>query len=149
VTHPDRRGFLAAGALSVATGALGALAAGLRLLVPRVSYEPKSRFPVGRPEEFPPGTATFLPERRLFVIRSPDGFHAVSSVCTHLGCNVGPRARGGLVCPCHGSVFGADGTLVEGPAGSSLTCYRIDLDRRGELFVDRERIVTPDSRFEV
>jgi cytochrome b6-f complex iron-sulfur subunit len=148
VTHPDRRGFLAAGALSVVAGALGALAAGLRLLVPRVSYEPKSRFPVGRPEEFPPG-ATFLPERRLFVIRSPDGFHAVSSVCTHLGCNVGQRARGGLACPCHGSVFDADGTLVEGPAGASLTCYGIGLDRRGELFVDRERIVTPDSRLEV
>lgn len=50
---------------------------------------------------------------------------AVSRECTHQGCRVGlpvPRAAT-LDCPCHGSRFGADGALVQGPADRPLTSY--------------------------
>lgn len=145
----DRRGFLFAGAVSAASGLLAALAAGVRMAFPGVLYEAEARFPVGRPEDFPPGTATFVPERRLFVVRSRDGFHVVSAVCTHLGCNVGPRPRGGLICPCHGSVFDGQGRPVEGPARSPLASYRVSLSRRGELVVHRREPVPADFRLEV
>ncbi|MET7756071.1 FAD-dependent oxidoreductase [Streptomyces sp. NPDC005389] len=43
--------------------------------------------------------------------------HAVSAVCTHMGCivafNNGERT---WECPCHGSRFGVDGEVLQGPA---------------------------------
>lgn len=44
---------------------------------------------------------------------------ALSAICTHQGCTVGPL-RGELLCPCHGSVFGLDGSNISGPAPSPL-----------------------------
>lgn len=47
--------------------------------------------------------------------------HAVSPVCTHLGCqvtwNTGERSWD---CPCHGSRFGIDGQVIQGPAVTEL-----------------------------
>jgi Rieske Fe-S protein len=43
--------------------------------------------------------------------------HAVSARCTHLGCLVAfNRAEQAWECPCHGSRFDVDGTVLEGPA---------------------------------
>ncbi|MEO1621737.1 MAG: Rieske 2Fe-2S domain-containing protein [Cyanobacteria bacterium J06632_3] len=47
--------------------------------------------------------------------------HAISAVCTHLGCIVGWDADAReFACPCHGSRFDADGAVTRGPAGRSL-----------------------------
>lgn len=52
-------------------------------------------------------------------------FVAVSSVCTHSGCPVQPysSAAGGLLCPCHGSLYTPQGVVLRGPAGFDLTGY--------------------------
>ncbi|MFD3325419.1 FAD-dependent oxidoreductase [Streptomyces sp. NPDC058701] len=43
--------------------------------------------------------------------------HAVSAVCTHLGCLVSfNNAERTWECPCHGSRFGIDGDILQGPA---------------------------------
>lgn len=43
--------------------------------------------------------------------------HAVSAVCTHLGCLVAfNNAERTWECPCHGSRFGVDGEVLQGPA---------------------------------
>jgi glycine/D-amino acid oxidase-like deaminating enzyme/nitrite reductase/ring-hydroxylating ferredoxin subunit len=54
--------------------------------------------------------------------RDADGtVHAVSPVCTHLGCRVGwNRAERSWDCPCHGSRFGPDGRVLQGPAVEPL-----------------------------
>ncbi|MER5733514.1 FAD-dependent oxidoreductase [Streptomyces sp. NPDC002138] len=45
------------------------------------------------------------------------GLHAVSAVCTHLGCLVAfNNAERTWECPCHGSRFGVDGEVLQGPA---------------------------------
>lgn len=54
--------------------------------------------------------------------RSPEGeLFAVSPVCTHLGCKVHWNSvETSWDCPCHGSRFRPDGTVIEGPAISAL-----------------------------
>jgi glycine/D-amino acid oxidase-like deaminating enzyme/nitrite reductase/ring-hydroxylating ferredoxin subunit len=45
------------------------------------------------------------------------GVHAVSARCTHLGCIVHfDDAETAWECPCHGSRFGVDGSILQGPA---------------------------------
>jgi Rieske Fe-S protein len=54
--------------------------------------------------------------------RAPDGeLFAVSPVCTHLGCKVHWNSvETSWDCPCHGSRFRPDGTVIEGPALAPL-----------------------------
>ncbi|WP_223986805.1 FAD-dependent oxidoreductase [Arthrobacter sp. NicSoilB8] len=47
--------------------------------------------------------------------------HAVSAICTHLGCTVEFNADDVTWdCPCHGSRFAADGAVIQGPAAEDL-----------------------------
>jgi Rieske Fe-S protein len=76
--------------LTAAVAALGALVASwplLRSLVPNVLYEPPKKFRIGAPASFQEGV-TFLEEHRIFLFRESSNFHAVSGICTHLGCTV-------------------------------------------------------------
>jgi nitrite reductase/ring-hydroxylating ferredoxin subunit len=54
--------------------------------------------------------------------REEDGtVHAVSPVCTHLYCHVNwNAAERSWDCPCHGSRFAPDGTVLQGPAVKPL-----------------------------
>lgn len=52
------------------------------------------------------------------------GLIALSTVCTHKGCEVRlmPEA---FECPCHGSAYARDGAVVEGPATQPLQRFAI------------------------
>lgn len=141
-----RRFVTLAGGTGLVAGALGLLGALARSVVPDVLYEPPRRFPVGRPGDFPPASATFVADRRVFVFNTPEGFYAISAVCTHLGCNVGHEEGKGFACPCHGSTFEEDGRVRAGPAAWPLARYAMTLSRRGELVVDTRRAVAADFR---
>ena len=71
-----------------------------------------------------PGTGAVmkLGGTRCAVYRDDDGgLHAVSATCTHLGCIVAFNdAERAWECPCHGSRFGVDGAVLEGPANRPL-----------------------------
>ena len=71
-------------------------------------------------EDLAPGEADIaqLDGEKVAAFRDEDGtLHAVSPVCTHLGCQVnwnsGDRSWD---CPCHGSRFSPDGEILQGPA---------------------------------
>jgi glycine/D-amino acid oxidase-like deaminating enzyme/nitrite reductase/ring-hydroxylating ferredoxin subunit len=75
-------------------------------------------------DEVPAGEAAILKleGKRVAVFRDEGGrLHAVSAVCTHMGCVLGwnPVDRT-WDCPCHGSRFALDGSVIHGPATTSL-----------------------------
>jgi glycine/D-amino acid oxidase-like deaminating enzyme/nitrite reductase/ring-hydroxylating ferredoxin subunit len=61
--------------------------------------------------------------------RAPDGeLFAVSSVCTHMGCKVHWNSvETSWDCPCHGSRFKPDGTVIEGPALAPLARKHVNV----------------------
>jgi len=162
----DRREFI----FRAGTGAgIAAIAyqglASLRSLVPNVSYDAPTTVKVGAVGEFPDGLK-FLPDARLFVFREGRTFHAISAVCTHLGCTAraealpSPESRvvGGqsmrlthrFQCPCHGSRYTGDGSNVSGPAPRPLAWYHLSLSPDdGQLVVDLAREVGHDFRLTV
>ena len=75
-----------------------------------------------------------------------DQFFAVTSRCTHAGCTIGiySTAINAIECACHGSRFGADGSLVRGPAATPLTQYPTQYDGQDLL-----RIEIPDLGFRI
>jgi cytochrome b6-f complex iron-sulfur subunit len=144
----DRRGFLRLmGKGSVVLAFLIQIAAAARAFVPNVLYEPLRRFKLRKPKDYPPGV-TFNADRRLFVVRDGDDFHVISSVCTHLGCSVQWRQdERRFDCPCHGSRFREDGTVISGPAPRPLEWYAVALSPDGYLEVDTDEQVVRGFRF--
>ena len=53
-------------------------------------------------------------------------FTALTAVCTHMGCTVSDFENQVYVCPCHGSRYSLNGTVVQGPAPSSLRQFATD-----------------------
>lgn len=161
-----RRDFLMKLGLGTGIAALaGQTAASLRSLVPNVSYDAPTTVKIGSPGDFPDGLK-FLPDERLFVFREGKTFHAVSAVCTHLGCTVRaealPRVEEKTVegkplrlthrflCPCHGSVYTGDGTNQSGPAPKPLAWFELTVAvDDGQLVVDLAREVGHDFRLTV
>lgn len=64
------------------------------------------------------GCIARLGGRKVAAYRDDEGrLHAVSPVCTHMGCQVTWNvAERSWDCPCHGSRFAPDGRVLEGPA---------------------------------
>jgi Rieske Fe-S protein len=57
--------------------------------------------------------------------------HALSAACTHLGCTVTwNNAERTWDCPCHGSIFSADGSIIHGPAVAPLPAKKLPSLRR-------------------
>ncbi|ACP22707.1 putative oxidoreductase (plasmid) [Sinorhizobium fredii NGR234] len=66
-------------------------------------------------------------EEKIAVCRDEDGaLHAVSASCTHKGCTVTwNNADRTWDCPCHGSIFALDGSVIHGPARKPLASVEL------------------------
>jgi nitrite reductase/ring-hydroxylating ferredoxin subunit len=76
------------------------------------------------------GKTVRLKGQRLAVYRDEHQLlHAVSPVCTHLGCHVKfNHSEKTWDCPCHGSRFATDGSVIDGPAAQKLDYQLLDED---------------------
>jgi len=62
---------------------------------------------------------------------SLNGIGVLSAVCPHLGCEVPwNAAEGRFVCPCHGSQFAPDGSLLQGPALRGMDTLPIKVEKQ-------------------
>lgn len=84
-----------------------------------------------------PGMPTSFPQIIVTRLAGPE-FFAVTSRCTHQGCTVGVFNRTTMVlqCPCHGSRYTADGTVVRGPAPAPLQRYTTSFDGTSVLRIE-------------
>ncbi len=142
----SRRYFLElVGAGAIGISAIGALVLTGNYLSPNVVKEPPTRFKIGTPEQYPPGSVTLDKEQKVFIVRAREGnFYALSAVCTHLGCITNWKQEEDVIaCPCHGSRFAKDGRKVAGPAPRSLPRYAMTLEE-GQLVVDKSIVVGDD-----
>lgn len=123
-----------AGASALGVGAM------VRFLFPNVLYEPPQQFKIGFPEEFTVGNVDlrFKAAYAVWIVRELDGFYALSTTCTHLGCTPNwLSAESKFKCPCHGSGFIISGINVEGPAPRPLERYKISLAADGQIEIDK------------
>ena len=106
----------------------------------------------------------------VLVVRDAGGTYAMSAICTHqcclvslcenadcttLGTNPGechatstatPMPTGAaIICPCHGSTFAIDGSVLTGPAIRSLPHYALAFDGNDGL-VDVATVVAASDR---
>ncbi len=162
----DRRRFLTR--VTVGLSGLIAALAGVPiigyLLAPLIEPQPVQYVDVGDETSFKLGTTTLasfrdpsplpwagqLADTALWVRRraqsGPDEFQVFSIHCTHLGCPVNWRADAGIfLCPCHGGVFYADGTVAGGPPGRPLYERSWQL-KNGRLLVKSEPLPTVQTK---
>ena len=144
----ERRDFLGLAATWSFFGTIFAALLGmLKLPMPAVFPETDSRFPIGKPGDFPAGTVIDMRRRRLFVFSQEQGISAVSTVCPHLGCVVARREDETFSCPCHGSKFDVAGQVISGPSPRGLMWVEVSLGADGRLVIDSAKEVNPDTRF--
>ncbi len=146
--QPARRDFLTTAAMTVTAGTMAFAGIGIfRMPKPGIMPGRSAAIKIGAAGEFPVSSQPVpIGGRNLFILHQADGFCAISAVCTHLGCVVAPSATG-FDCPCHGSKFSEDGSLIQGPAGSPLAWFEMSQAPDGQLVVHTNRSVKVGTRF--
>jgi cytochrome b6-f complex iron-sulfur subunit len=179
----SRRSFFAiAGWVGFTVASLVALYQSVRFIQPNATYEDPPAFkPDGElafPSTYAVGSTTVIIDKRVVINRDPDGFYAISLICTHLGCtpryftdvtsdliaagsqiskdpDTGQQASKanpilpGFKCPCHGSRYFRDADNFFGPAPRPMDRVHITVAKDGKLFIDRSVIVDHHYRLKV
>src|SRR6185369_16035165 len=92
----------------------------------------------GNVKDLPVGTLQRVGSEPVFIARDAGGLYALTSTCTHAGCEVeaqGSGASAALLCPCHGSQFDRSGAVTRGPAGSPLVHFAVEVDSAGNVTI--------------
>ncbi len=76
----------------------------------------------------------------LLLLTAEGEYHAVSAVCTHLGCTVQYRSdMSEIWCACHNGTYGLDGRNISGPPPRPLENFQVHV-RGSEIVVSRKRV---------
>ena len=139
----SRRDFFSLAGWASFMGALGLSSVYfLRLLFPRVLFEPSPIFKAGLPSDYTVGEVStkWVKDQRVWVVRDEEGIYVIFALCTHLGCT--PRwlkTESKYKCPCHGSGFTKTGINFEGPAPRALERLKISLGPDGYIEIDKSK----------
>jgi cytochrome b6-f complex iron-sulfur subunit len=139
----SRRDFFSLAGWASFMGALGLSSVYfLRLLFPRVLFEPSPVFKAGLPSDYTVGEVStkWVNAQRVWIIRDEEGIYVIFAFCTHLGCT--PRwlkTESKYKCPCHGSGFTKIGVNFEGPAPRALERLKISLGPDGQIEIDKSK----------
>ena len=140
ITFP-RRAFLRLSA-KISLGLAGIL--GLGGLVRYVSHEPAekspSSFDLGLSADFPASDDLIRLDIPAIIYKTNDDFIAFSLVCTHLGCTVEVDGEN-FSCPCHGSQFDHNGSVLKGPATRSLSSLEVGISESGRIILQTRGMV--------
>ena len=140
----DRRKFLNKLSLvSLAGAGIFASLGALRLTYPDISHRQKM-LRIGRPDDYPVHTFTFIKEKNIFVFRDRTSMKSVSAICTHLGC-VLQKSDSGFRCPCHGSNYNKKGEVLSGPAPRNLDWLKMEFSYDGQLVILPHKKVLPET----
>src|SRR5437764_1482663 len=161
----SRRQFCVVTGAGIVAGACGSgaggggdggmdLAAPVDLAVGRDMTDPtcpvNNQLNAGPTSKFAVGTATFFLCSHAYVLRDAGGIYAMSSACTHEGCDVDfATATHDFECPCHQSTFDFNGTVTMLPATTSLKHFAVSLDGSGNVIVDLGSDVPPATRLSI
>ena len=74
----------------------------------------------------------------ILLVRKSERLYALADRCSHRGCSLheGALEDDTVICPCHGSTFGLDGTLLKGPATSPQPSFETRV-RAGKIEIRR------------
>jgi cytochrome b6-f complex iron-sulfur subunit len=140
----SRRHFVLVGMSSLALAGVGGCLAGYEYLSPNVLYEPSPVVNAGKPDSYPADSVSLDPQSGIYLIHAAEGFYALASICTHLGCMTAWKPELNMIaCPCHGSRFTREGIKIAGPAPRPLPWLKVSMSDEGELMVDRSIVVSP------
>jgi len=142
--NPKRRHFVE---MFLGTGIVASLASFLypvlRYLIPPPSAELSSDTVLaGKIGELKPNTGKifrFGSRPALLVLTSDGKYHAMSGVCTHLGCTVQYRSDlHNVWCACHNGMYDLTGRNLSGPPPRPLEDYDVFV-KGDEIYVQRPR----------
>lgn len=140
--EPIRRRFIE---VFLGTGVVASLASFLypvlRYIIPPKTVElTADSVLAGRVGDLKPNTGKIFPfgsRPALLVLTSDGKYHAMSAICTHLGCTVEYRSDlHDVWCACHGGLYTVDGRNISGPPPRPLESYDVVL-KGNEIYVRR------------
>ncbi len=131
----SRRDFLklSTNSLLAAAGLLG-LGGLIRYLSYQFDPTPPSEFDIGPASDYRLNSRTVIAYIPAIIIHDKAGLHAISLVCSHLGCTIEQR-NFGFECPCHSSRYDMNGVVLKGPATANLRQLRVEESKDGKLHI--------------
>jgi cytochrome b6-f complex iron-sulfur subunit len=93
--------------------------------------------PAGKPDDIPAEGARLvqLPAGPVLLEKADNEVHALSAICTHLGCTVQWRAEEKkFICPCHQGIYDFNGNVLSGPPLRPLEKLQVKV-RNEQVFV--------------
>ena len=147
-TNHSRREFLKTSGAVVALALTGGAILSDAAQAERNPFEAfgKGSIDLGAVSSFKLNTMTDkLASAGVLISNTPDGLIALSSHCTHEGCDVHWQTDAKtLQCPCHRAEFSSGGDALRRPAREPLPHYPLTV-KNGHLMVDTNKLIRRSS----
>ena len=113
----------------------------IQFLLPAPNKNPTRKIYITTTDKILPGNSfkfTDLKGGRITVTNTGSEFIALSTKCTHLGCQVHwKKDQKTFYCPCHDGYFNSKGEVLKGPPPAPLDTYKVEVvDKAIYIHVD-------------